>query len=153
MRKWQEDHREEQAARMRAYRLTDIAAERQRKATWRKANPEANRASRLRDKAVRRAKQANVPYEDVDYKALYVKYRCRCGICGLTVDWAVVQWDHIVPIGNGGHIASNLQPAHAFCNAMKGNRSLAWAKEWLRKRQSHDSHAQQTATGRRLEVS
>ena len=52
----------------------------------------------------------------------------RCGICGdrLPIDYNAIDVDHVVPKSKGGHSRlSNLQAAHAACNARKWNREVS----------------------------
>lgn len=56
-----------------------------------------------------------------------------CALCGQPVDkslkypdpWSPVI-DHIVPVSKGGHPSdpSNLQLAHAYCNRLKGSKTM-----------------------------
>lgn len=66
----------------------------------------------------------------IDPAVIYERDAWQCGICDLAVD-PREQWpspgapslDHITPISRGGlHVESNVQLAHLYCNAVKGNR-------------------------------
>jgi len=68
--------------------------------------------------------------ERIRFSAVCERDNWRCGICGKKVD-ATLTWpdrmsatcDHIIPIIKGGlHTMSNVQLAHARCNARKGAR-------------------------------
>jgi 5-methylcytosine-specific restriction endonuclease McrA len=51
----------------------------------------------------------------------------HCALCGLLIDKSL-EWpdprswtaDHVVPIGAGGSVHGELQPAHKVCNERKG---------------------------------
>lgn len=61
--------------------------------------------------------------DHIERRPLAVRDHWRCGICCgriETLDEATI--DHIVPLSRGGqHVWSNVQIAHAACNARKGN--------------------------------
>lgn len=68
-------------------------------------------------------------YEYVDYLELLKQKGFVCGICGHKIQKGPGKrpdslcFDHIIPISRGGkHIATNIQPAHSFCNGSKRNK-------------------------------
>ena len=77
-----------------------------------------------------RATHWGVEYEQVDRAAIFDRDGWVCGICSLPVDRAVAfpdpgapTLDHVIPMSQGGgHVASNVQLAHFYCNTAKGNR-------------------------------
>lgn len=84
-------------------------------------------------KAVRKAKQAGLPSENIDLERVYRRHKGMCGICDRPVPAHEVSWDHVIPIDKGGsHLEANIQPAHAQCNSVKGNRSLEWARQRIK---------------------
>ena len=70
-----------------------------------------------------------------------VKSGRTCGICGKPIDlqrkypdpWSFVV-DEIIPIARGGNPYSwaNTEPAHRWCNTIKGTHTLEWARERVR---------------------
>lgn len=75
-----------------------------------------------------RAVRYGVAYEQVNRLTVYKRDGWTCGLCGDPIDpsarWPD-QWcaslDHIVPLSKGGgHLYSNVQAAHWWCNTMKG---------------------------------
>lgn len=74
-----------------------------------------------------RAKRAGVECEYVDYAAVLKAHGMVCGCCGAAITRGPgktgdhLSFDHKHPlIAGGAHVFSNLQPAHASCNAAKG---------------------------------
>ena len=66
----------------------------------------------------------------ITLKALFVRDKGICQICGKPCDWDDHRWghfgplyptrDHIVALANGGeHSWDNIQLAHAICNSVK----------------------------------
>ncbi|MBO0881925.1 MAG: HNH endonuclease [Mycobacterium sp.] len=78
----------------------------------------------------KRAEYFGVEYEQVDKRAVFVRDRWRCGICGEKVDKRLkrghpraASLDHMVPMScGGGHTYANTQCAHWDCNVNKSNR-------------------------------
>lgn len=71
------------------------------------------------------SKKAKVRGEFVEHvrrDKLLARYDGCCGICGLAVNPQTFEVDHIIPRSKGGtHCYANCQPAHAWCNRLKGN--------------------------------
>lgn len=60
--------------------------------------------------------------EDIDKRVLYELYEKTCGICEEPLKFRDMTLDHIQPLFLGGvHSYANLQPAHGFCNHIKGH--------------------------------
>ena len=78
----------------------------------------------------RRARHYGVEYEPIRKEAVFERDGWTCGICELPVDPTAVfpepgapTLDHIVPMSRGGgHVLTNVQLAHNYCNTAKGNR-------------------------------
>lgn len=69
----------------------------------------------------KRARDAGVPWEYVNFRHVYRAYGGCCGICKEPVTIEEFTVDHIKPISRGGgHVFDNLQPAHLLCNFRKG---------------------------------
>lgn len=77
-----------------------------------------------------RATYYGCEYERIDRHQIYARDGWICGICALPVDRSTVypdpgsaSLDHIIPMSRGGgHVASNVQLAHVYCNSVKGAR-------------------------------
>lgn len=74
-----------------------------------------------------RAAAAGVAFEPVNRLEIYERDGWTCQLCTLPVSW-FLSWphdwspvlDHRIPLAlGGGHVASNVQLAHAICNAWK----------------------------------
>lgn len=76
-----------------------------------------------------------VEYERIDRAVLFERDGWTCGVCKLPVDPAAefpdagaATIDHIIPMSRGGgHVWTNVQLAHFYCNTAKGNRDLELA--------------------------
>lgn len=91
-----------------------------RVAQWVKDNPEKAKASRKNTQGRRRARLLNQPHESVDANEVYDFHDGICGLCGSPVTRDEFELDHIVPIARGGgHVFTNLHPAHPTCNRKK----------------------------------
>lgn len=95
---------------------------RRRRAKRKAADPRRDRSHR------QRAIRLGVPYEEVNRRTVYERDNWTCGLCGDAIDpqckWPD-EWcasiDHIIPMSKGGgHLYSNVQAAHWWCNTMKG---------------------------------
>ena len=75
------------------------------------------------------------PYNDAEYrrnKTSVLAGNPDCALCGQPGADSV---DHIVALMNGGdHSLTNLQPAHAKCNSIKGARQQAQRQAATRQR-------------------
>ncbi len=78
-----------------------------------------------------RARRAGVDYEPIRSKLVFERDGWMCGICGGKI-WKHTKaphpksasLDHIMPISlGGGHVHTNVQAAHFWCNSKKGNRA------------------------------
>ena len=75
----------------------------------------------------RRARLANVEYEEFSDREIFERDNWRCGICHWKVDqdrkfpdWYSASLDHIVPLSRGGgHTRRNVQCSHWICNSRK----------------------------------
>ncbi|RSX52663.1 hypothetical protein [Bifidobacterium callimiconis] len=65
-----------------------------------------------------------------------------CYICGHPIDYSIPSTepmgfviDETIPIARGGRVChANSGPAHRWCNAIKGTRSLEWARNEVARR-------------------
>ena len=119
------------------YRQKERAKELQaiRTKRWLAANPEraktqaaASRArypERLRENCRRRrARLRGAITEPVDYRAIRVRDGDRCYLCGLDVDEAEIEFDHVIPLSRGGaHSHANVRVTHRTCNRRKWART------------------------------
>ncbi len=87
----------------------------------------SSKLGQLSKAGLMRAKRAGVECEYVDYAAVLKACGMVCGCCGAAINKGPgktgdhLSFDHKHPLAAGGsHIFSNLQPAHASCNASKG---------------------------------
>lgn len=78
----------------------------------------------------RRARMNDVELEEFTHVEIFERDRWICGLCESAID-PELRWpdrmsaslDHVIPISlGGGHLRSNVQPAHLVCNIRKGNR-------------------------------
>ena len=82
-----------------------------------------------------RAEFFGVEYEQIDRLEVFERDGWVCGICELPVDRTETfpapgsaTLDHVTPMSRGGgHVLSNVQLAHFYCNTVKGNREEAAA--------------------------
>lgn len=92
------------------------------KKKYKQAHPEMARDYVKR----RRARHSRLPVEPFTAREIFERDNWFCGICGMHVLAQVATVDHIVPLARGGgHVRSNVQTAHARCNAVKGARLMA----------------------------
>ena len=57
----------------------------------------------------------------IDYKAIKVRDRMRCCVCGKKVKENDLSFDHSIPISLGGpHTQENLRVCHRRCNSRRG---------------------------------
>ncbi len=85
------------------------------------------RATRLRGKSRRRARQHGAFVADVDHLKVFEADGWKCHLCGKTIRQDLPPHhrmgptiDHIVPISRGGtHEPSNVRAAHRKCNSSK----------------------------------
>lgn len=67
--------------------------------------------------------------EKINHTEVFDAHNWVCHICGELIDrfagrddWMRVTLDHIIPLSRGGgHVRSNVAPAHWKCNMDKGN--------------------------------
>lgn len=67
--------------------------------------------------------------DDIDHLLLFELFAWRCYICKDVIDkrlrkpnWMAATVEHLVPLCQGGqHVWTNIVPAHAKCNFMKGD--------------------------------
>lgn len=90
---------------------------------WKERNPDAQRAYQMRRRA--RKMQAAGRYTREQLEARMVMFAGRCWICAKIIESGELHYDHVKPIFEGGlDVLSNLAPAHAACNLVKGRRWL-----------------------------
>lgn len=78
------------------------------------------RLRRLQIAAEGRARRRGLPWDMVDFRAVYKEHNGCCGICRAPLPLEEFTIDHIVPLSRGGpHVFANLQPAHRSCNSSK----------------------------------
>ena len=93
---------------------------------WRRRNLERERlrgltSQRKRNEQIRRNTVGRVNYADI-----LARDGLRCHICGGDVEAGGVHFDHVIPIGRGGHHSvDNIKVSHADCNRRKGAKLLA----------------------------
>lgn len=93
------------------------------------ADPGRARELGRRRAAKRRAVAAGAVFGAVAYERLLAQFP-DCYLCGQPWARGSVEWDHVVPLSQGGaHSTQNLRPTHDVCNLRKHARplvSLAW---------------------------
>lgn len=101
----------------------DVASHRE----WRKRNPELARERARLLRARRRAQEAGVEQERVDYAVVLKLHGRWCHICDSEIaPEGELHMDHVIPIARGGsHTYRNVRPSHAKCNRWKGARLLS----------------------------
>ena len=107
------------AERRRSRRLERIDIERQQRRVWAKAN-QPTRTRRDRKKA----NKTGAAIGRVDYKAIMQAWDRVCHICRRVVaEGEKTHFDHVIPLAKGGpHTQENILPAHAVCNLRKQDR-------------------------------
>ena len=55
---------------------------------------------------------------------IYCRGGGRCWYCGVALDPAAFDVDHVIPVAHGGNGLDNLVPSCPPCNRGKGNRSV-----------------------------
>ncbi len=121
------------------YRESNSAEAKRYLTEWKSQNRDKFRQY-LRDAQARRRIQIGSPVEAIDFRAVYDAHAGICGICLEPVSYADASLDHIVPLARGGaHTASNVQPAHLQCNAIKGARPLEFAQFYIRSKKLKES--------------
>ena len=91
---------------------------------WAVKNPDKVRINRKNTAGRRRARLKMAPFEKISPSEVYISHSGVCGICHKPVSDKEFEIDHIIPIAKGGgHIRSNVQPAHRPCNKRKGARA------------------------------
>ncbi len=84
---------------------------------WKLANPLKVRAQCAKRHALKKGVTPGI----VDYAAIMVRDKMRCGLCGKKVKAKDLHIDHIIPVSKSGpHAEYNLQVAHKACNLRKG---------------------------------
>lgn len=97
------------------------------KAQWKRNNPELNRASVSRRKAIKLAFDGT-HYTAADVKALFEQQQGHCLYCYNRLDTFHV--DHVIPLSRGGGNGSdNIALACPSCNLSKNNKLLGL--EWI----------------------
>lgn len=97
------------------------AAQRERTAAWKSANPEAVKANHHRRRA-RKLASPGAGITAAEWSGLKVEYGGRCAYCARAQK---LQLDHIDPLCKGGaHEAENAAPACQDCNFTKHDKSL-----------------------------
>lgn len=74
-------------------------------------------------KGQRRAERNGAAYEDIRFHAVIERDENRCWMCGRTLEWAEIRFDHLIPLSRGGaHVFDNVWVACEPCDTRKGNR-------------------------------
>lgn len=78
---------------------------------------------------------AYVLWEPEHEESAYKYFGGRCSYCGKPVDYLKVEFDHFIPIKNGGKThPNNMLPCCKKCNHGTGGKFTRDALEWLRER-------------------
>lgn len=68
-------------------------------------------------------------HTEAQWLGLVAALKCRCVMCGIEIDAAQIQKDHIIPIYQGGSDGiENIQPLCRPCNASKGPDTFNWVE-------------------------
>lgn len=97
---------------------------------YRVAHSEERKAHRRK----RRSMYLGAYAEDILWSDIVKLHGDKCHICGKSFpdnpqygDPLYPTADHVIPLSKGGaHVLSNVMPAHASCNAQKGNNTSGW---------------------------
>ena len=91
---------------------------------WMRSQPrERYRGWRTAIDQRRRARKLGATIGKVSLAQALIDYNGLCGICGEPLLENHIHIDHIIPLSKGGaHIQENVQPTHAMCNCLKGNK-------------------------------
>ena len=101
----------------RKYRETHRKECNQRIANW----AQTHKLERANNEARRRATKVQNGVAIFDINDIIKRDKSLCGICGKKVLRKDLAFDHIIPIAcGGGHIPSNVQVSHCWCNSRKG---------------------------------
>lgn len=102
---------------------------------WRGTNSgkESLRRTWRRSKAIK--DNAYILWLPEHEQAAYNYFGGRCSYCGKPVEFLKVEFDHFIPIKNGGKThPSNMLPSCHKCNHGKGGKFTREALEWLREK-------------------
>lgn len=128
--RWSEANPDHKSAYMQSYYRQNRDRILAKSAEYREANAERYRAyerersglpKRIQLTAMRRARIAGLPYENINRQAIYNRDGGRCHICGKKAERSNFHLDHLIPVAHGGgYLAVNLRVAHPSCNARRG---------------------------------
>lgn len=115
-RAWRAADPQRSRAAVRAYKQRNEAAVKARIKRWRAENKDRVLMSNQK----RRHMLAQLPYENVDRKAVYERDRGICHICRRHVSPKRFALDHLIPMSHGGgYTYDNLRLAHPRCNSRR----------------------------------
>jgi 5-methylcytosine-specific restriction endonuclease McrA len=125
-RRYNAEHREKVSEANRRWRLANPERMVELRQRWGKENPERVRQNGANKYARRKARKVQTSFETVDYSAILAKHGWHCYLCDNAIGTkAELHFDHIIPLAKGGpHVATNIRPTHAVCNARKGAKVL-----------------------------
>lgn len=102
---------------------------------WSKTESGRNSTRNIWRRARAKKQDAYVLWLPEHEQAAYNYFGGRCSYCGKPVEFLKVEFDHFIPIKNGGKThPSNMLPSCHKCNHGKGGKFTREALEWLREK-------------------
>lgn len=91
-------------------------------------NPQkAREIGRVHDgkRRAQKLKCADITLTTIEWEHIKAQYQYKCAYCDKVP--TLLTQDHVIPLSKGGlHTASNIVPACAHCNLVKGNRDVEY---------------------------
>lgn len=118
-RRWHESNPEKVRRSQRDYYYRNKETRLENRRRWARQNPDKV----AQQNETRRAREAGVAVEEIDYKRIYIRDHDICYLCGGKVKKSERHLDHVIPLSRGGaHSEDNIRVTHARCNLKKGTK-------------------------------